>query len=105
MLTAGLRGNYWDYNQELIVSPRASVAFFPSALPKWDSVWLRVCIANHLYKELRDTTIAANGNATVTMNKDIKAQRSFPSGGCRRLLFPYVAAAVQIHCRGIRGNI
>lgn len=88
MLTAGLRGNYWDYNQELIVSPRASVAFFPSALPKWGfRLASGMYSQSPFYKELRDTTIAANGNATVTMNKDIKAQRSFQVVGAADYYF------------------
>ena len=28
-LTAGIRANYWDYNQQLVVSPRATVSYEP----------------------------------------------------------------------------
>lgn len=78
VLTAGLRSNYWTFNDEFLLSPRASVAFFPTVLPKWGfRLASGVYYQTPFYKELRDTVIAANGNATVTLNKDIKAQRSF----------------------------
>ena len=68
-LTAGIRGNWWDYNKELLVSPRASVSFYPD----WKaniSFRLSAGIYNQpaFYKELKDL----QGN----INPDIKAQKS-----------------------------
>jgi hypothetical protein len=69
-LTAGLRFNYWDYNSQLIVSPRVALAFKP--LWKRD---IRFRFAAGLYdqppfyKELRDPQ--------GVINPDIRAQRSF----------------------------
>ncbi|MEZ5147558.1 MAG: hypothetical protein R2759_10895 [Bacteroidales bacterium] len=28
-LTAGIRANYWDYNHQLVVSPRATISYKP----------------------------------------------------------------------------
>ncbi len=77
VLTGGIRSNYWSWNDEVIVSPRASVAFFPEKLSQWGfrlaGGWY---FQSPFYKEFRDTVGDANGNVDVRLNKDIKAQRS-----------------------------
>jgi hypothetical protein len=68
-ITGGLRTNYWDFNNEFLVSPRVSLAYQPG----WNRSFL-FRLASGLYyqppfyKELRDF----NGN----INYDIKAQQS-----------------------------
>ncbi len=73
----GLRYAYWDFNRESIVSPRLSVGFIPK---KNENFTFRFATGLYyqapFYKELKDTTMAANGNATVTLNSEIKSQRS-----------------------------
>jgi len=68
-LNAGTRGNYWSYNEELLLSPRVSIAYAP--LWKKDVV-LRGATGIYyqpaFYKELRDP----NG----VLNNNIKAQKS-----------------------------
>ncbi len=69
ILTGGIRANYWDFNQETVISPRANIAF----KPKWDRDFLfRFSTGFYyqppFYRELRDF----EGN----LNEDIKAQRS-----------------------------
>ncbi|MFP4471888.1 MAG: TonB-dependent receptor, partial [Bacteroidales bacterium] len=54
-VTAGIRGNYWDFNEELLVSPRASLSYHPD----WDNDLLFRLSAGYyyqppFYKELRD---------------------------------------------------
>ncbi|MDX9882049.1 MAG: carboxypeptidase-like regulatory domain-containing protein [Prolixibacteraceae bacterium] len=68
-LTAGIRGSWWDYNRELLVSPRASLSYYPD----WQaSVSFRLSAGVYnqpaFYKELKDL----KGN----INPDIKAQKS-----------------------------
>jgi len=68
-LTAGLRFNYWDYNRQFLLSPRASIAY----KPLWErDVVFRFSSGYYyqppFYKELRDF----DGN----LNPDIKAQKS-----------------------------
>lgn len=82
--TAGVRTNLWSYNNEFLVSPRISL----SILPHWEKdfsfrVATGVYYQSPFYKEMRDTTTDASGNLTVTLNKNIKAQRSlhFVLGG------------------------
>lgn len=77
VLNGGLRANYWDFNNEFLLSPRASVAFFPAKAPKWGfRLASGLYYQSPFYKEMRDTVIDAQGNATVELNSDIKAQRS-----------------------------
>ena len=84
-LTGGLRANYWSFNNELIVSPRASVSF----IPHWENKDFSFRFATGLYyqapfyKEVRDTVSDALGNVKVQLNSDIKSQRSlhFVLGG------------------------
>ncbi|OFX28341.1 MAG: hypothetical protein A2033_05970 [Bacteroidetes bacterium GWA2_31_9] len=68
-LTYGIRANYWDFNNEFLVSPRASLSFEPNW--KRDFVF-RFSTGYYyqppFYKELRDV----NGN----VNYNIKAQKS-----------------------------
>lgn len=75
--TGGVRANYWNFNNELLVSPRVSVSF----IPHWEHDFsFRFATGLYyqapFYKELRDTVSDAMGNVKVQLNKDIKAQRS-----------------------------
>jgi hypothetical protein len=68
-LTAGLRANYWDLNQETVISPRANI----SLEPNWNRDFLFRFSTGYyyqpaFYRELRDFT--------GELNTDIKAQRS-----------------------------
>ncbi len=75
--TGGVRLNYWDFNDEVTVSPRATIAFLPDT--KLD---MRFRLATGLYyqqpsyKELKDT-VTINGNLTNYLNTDIRSQRAF----------------------------
>lgn len=75
-LTAGIRGSYWNWNKEFIVSPRASIALIPSFNEKFTfRLAAGVYYQAPFYKEFRDTTMT-DGVATVSLNKEIKSQRS-----------------------------
>jgi len=68
-LTVGLRANYWDQNEQFLVSPRASMAYHPN----WSNDLLFRFAAGYyyqppFYRELR--------NFDGTMNYDQKAQKS-----------------------------
>mgnify|MGYP003291706934 CR=1 FL=1 len=75
-VNAGVRLSWWEWNNEVIVSPRASVGLIPKFC---DDLTLRfatgVYYQTPFYKEMRDTT-TVNGITTVTLNKNIKSQRS-----------------------------
>lgn len=69
IFTAGVRGNFWSFNQQFLFSPRATLLF----KPVWASRWtLRASGGLYkqppFYKELRDFE--------GKLNKDIKAQES-----------------------------
>jgi hypothetical protein len=68
--TLGVRANYWDYNNQLVVSPRGSMSFKPD----WENdVLFRLSAGMYyqppFYRELKDL----EGN----INPDVKAQASF----------------------------
>ena len=75
-LNYGVRFANWSFNKETIVSPRVSLAIVPGRNPN-----LTYRFATGLYyqapfyKELRDTTTQA-GVTVVTLNRNIKSQRS-----------------------------
>ena len=75
-LNYGVRFANWSFNKETIVSPRVSLAIVPGRNPN-----LTYRFATGLYyqapfyKELRDTTTRA-GVTVVTLNNNIKSQRS-----------------------------
>ncbi len=67
--TAGVRANYWNLNEETVVSPRANISYEPN----WKRDWLfRFSTGFYyqpaFYREMRDF----NGN----LNTNINAQRS-----------------------------
>ena len=75
-LNYGLRLAYWDWNSETLISPRASIGFIPSNAEDWTFRFASgIYYQAPYYKELRDTT-TIKGNTTVTLNKNIKSQRS-----------------------------
>ncbi len=76
-VTGGLRGNWWSFNKEFLVSPRVSFSY----LPGWKRDFsFRFATGLYyqapFYKEIRDTTTNAHGVTEVTLNPNIKAQRS-----------------------------
>ena len=83
-LTAGVRGSYWDFNHEFILSPRASLGFIPS---KNQNFTFRFATGLYyqapFYKEFLVTNTDADGNRYITLNDKIKSQRSlhFVLGG------------------------
>lgn len=83
-MTAGLRANYWTFNQELLVSPRLSVSY----LPNWRRDFsFRFATGLYyqapFYKEIRRMISDSVANVFVNLNSNIKAQRSihFVLGG------------------------
>jgi hypothetical protein len=72
----GLRANYWDFNRELLLSPRASITFIPNG--KKDLVFrlaTGIYYQAPFYKELRDT-LTQDGTTRVVLNRNIKAPRT-----------------------------
>ena len=72
----GARLSNWSINNEWLFSPRATIAFTPSAN---DNLTLRfssgIYYQSPFYKEMKDT-ITINGNTSVKLNHDIKSQKS-----------------------------
>ncbi len=76
-LNYGVRLSNWSWNKETIVSPRASLGFIPSANDKWIfRIASGLYYQTPFYKELRDTSTTGY-NTVVTLNKNIKSQRSW----------------------------
>ena len=75
-LNLGVRLANWSYNKETIISPRLSLTVIPSFN---EDMTFRLSTGIYyqapFYKELRDTT-SHNGRTVVTLNQDIKSQRS-----------------------------
>ena len=75
-LNLGVRLANWSYNKETIISPRVSLAMIPGFN---EDMTFRLSTGLYhqapFYKELRDTS-TINGRTVVTLNNDIKSQRS-----------------------------
>jgi hypothetical protein len=83
-LTGGLRANYWTFNNELLISPRMAVSFLPTGKRDFSFRFTTgLYYQAPFYKEIRDTLTDALGNVNISLNKNIKAQRSlhFVLGG------------------------
>lgn len=78
IFTSGLRFNYWSFNDELLVSPRASVAYFPEKCSNWGFRWaIGRYFQSPFYKELRNTYKNADGDVEVRLNDKIQSPRSW----------------------------
>ncbi len=76
-LNYGLRLSHWSFNGETLFSPRLSVGFIPEAAPSWAFRFASgLYYQAPFYKELRRIETDASGNASVTLNSDIKSPRS-----------------------------
>lgn len=75
-LNIGARLSSWSWNRELLFSPRLSVGYVPF---NNDNLTFRFSTGLYyqspFYKELKDTVVE-NGIGKVTLNKDIKSQKS-----------------------------
>ena len=83
VLNYGARMSHWSWNGEWLFSPRATVAFVPSANERMALRFSTgVYYQSPFYKELKDT-ITTEGNTYVELNGGIKSQRSvhFVLGG------------------------
>ena len=76
-IIGGLRGSYWDYNKEFIISPRLSAGFIPNAL---NGLVVRFATGFYyqppFYKELRLIAADDYNNYAVKLNNELKSQRS-----------------------------
>jgi len=76
-LVGGIRGSYWDYNNEFIFSPRISLGFIPNFNQNLTFRFATgLYYQSPFYKEIRKVVSDENGNETVQLNEDIKSQRS-----------------------------
>lgn len=77
ILNGGVRMSYWDFNKELLVSPRVSLGFIPAKLTQ-----LAFRLSGGLYyqspfyREYRVQVADEFGNASIVLNNHIKSQRS-----------------------------
>jgi hypothetical protein len=77
-INGGLRFSYWDYNDELLVSPRVNVGFVPDAAPRWAFRFATgLYYQAPFYKEYRQTIEDEYGNSVIQLNSNIKSQRSY----------------------------
>ncbi|MDR0873566.1 MAG: TonB-dependent receptor plug domain-containing protein [Prevotellaceae bacterium] len=78
-LIGGVRGNFWTYNNETLVSPRVALAY----IPNWEEKEYVFRFATGLYyqspfyKELRYSETDEKGNNEVKLNKNIRAQQTY----------------------------
>ena len=74
--TYGVRLSHWDWNDETLFSPRASLGLLPAFSDNWTFRFATgVYYQAPFYKELKDTTLV-NGLSTVRLNREIRSQRS-----------------------------
>lgn len=76
-LNGGLRLSYWDFNKEMLVSPRVNFTVSPTSNNRWNyRAAVGLYYQSPFYKEYRQALYDALGNATITLNRDIKSPSS-----------------------------
>src|SRR5690625_6284545 len=91
LVNGGVRATYWDFNEEMNISPRAQIAIKPN----WQKdMTFRfntgIYYQPPFYREVRDL----NGQ----LNKDVKAQQSIQDRKSTRLNSSHVAISYAIFC-------
>lgn len=76
-LVYGVRGQWWSWNKEFLLSPRATATW----IPNWQQDFtFRLATGLYyqapFYKELRDTMTNEYGITMIELNRNIKSQRS-----------------------------
>ncbi len=75
--TGGLRLSHWDYNNEWLLSPRINIGFIPSSSEHWAFRFATgLYYQSPFFKEMRQIVTDEDGNNVVTLNGEIKSQRS-----------------------------
>lgn len=75
-LRYGARATYWNWNDEWLISTRASLGWIPAFNDNFTFRFATgVYYQSPFYKELRDT-VTESGSTFVRLNKHIKSQRS-----------------------------
>lgn len=78
VLVSGIRLNYWSFNNELLFSPRVSLSFFPEKCPNWGFRWaVGRYFQSPFYKELKVSSLNADGDMCMQLNDKIKSPRSW----------------------------
>ena len=76
-LNGGIRLSYWDFNKELLFSPRVNLTFSPANTNRWRFRFAAgMYYQSPFYKEFREAITDDSGNATIRLNPDIKSPRS-----------------------------
>lgn len=76
-INGGVRLSFWDFNNEFLVSPRASVGLIPKANERFALRFATgLYYQSPFYKEYRMEKTDSYGNSYIALNKKIKSQRS-----------------------------
>lgn len=76
VVVGGMRVSYWNFNNEVTVSPRASLAWFPKN-SNWGFRFATGIYHQSLFfKEMLYYTYEESGNVNAQLNRDIKSPRS-----------------------------
>ena len=76
-INGGVRLSYWSFNKEFLVSPRVNVTYSPAASNRWRfRMAAGMYYQSPFYKEYRQAVTDKLGNATISLNRDIKSPRS-----------------------------
>lgn len=76
-LNAGVRLSYWDFNREILVSPRVNINIVPLNNNQWNyRAAVGLYYQSPFYKEYRMAQTDALGNSYITLNRDIKSPMS-----------------------------
>lgn len=76
-ISGGLRTTYTSFNKELIVSPCAQIGFVPAKAPRWAFRFATgLYHQTPFFKEIRTAEELGEGFYEITLNKNIKSQKS-----------------------------
>ena len=76
-LNGGIRVSYWDFNKEVLISPRVNFNFSPIENASWNyRIGAGIYYQSPFYKEYRAVNYDPLGNGYITLNRNIRSPRS-----------------------------
>lgn len=103
---AGIRGSYWDFNKEFLVSPRVNFNFSPISNRNWTyRAAFGFYYQSPFYKEYREALADDLGNSYIRLNDKIKSPRSIQLVLGADYVFRTMSRPFKVTCEAYYKNL
>jgi len=105
-LNAGVRGSYWNFNKEILLSPRVNFNLSPIDNRNWTyRAALGLYYQSPFYKEYREALVDDLGNSYIRLNDKVKSPRSIQFVLGADYVFRTLGRPFKITCEAYYKNL